>query len=308
MDDLLDTARITRGLVQLKTAPVDLRTVLQEAVESTAALVHEREHDLELELPEAPVVAHGDLTRLVQIVTNLINNAAKYTDRRGSIRLSLVQKNETAQITVQDNGRGITREDLPVIFDVFSQGRQSLARAEGGLGLGLPLVRKLVELHGGTVEVASDGAGQGSRFTVSLPASPGPADLVGDDEPQTAPQRDHPAKGNPKRIVLADDNRDVLESLTFFFHVLGHEVWDLSAGEPVVALVEQVQPDVVILDIGLPDIDGIEVARRLAKLPNRRGMKVIALSGYVEQSVDPNLFDAHVMKGANTEELASLLD
>jgi signal transduction histidine kinase len=160
VDDLLDTARITRGLVQLKTAPVDLRTVLQEAVESTAALVHEREHDLELELPEAPVVAHGDLTRLVQIVTNLINNAAKYTDRRGSIRLSLVQKNETAQITVQDNGRGITREDLPVIFDVFSQGRQSLARAEGGLGLGLPLVRKLVELHGGTVEVASDGAGQ----------------------------------------------------------------------------------------------------------------------------------------------------
>jgi CheY-like chemotaxis protein/anti-sigma regulatory factor (Ser/Thr protein kinase) len=287
---------------------VDLRAVLREALESTEAQVQEREHDLELELPEGPVVANGDLTRLVQIVTNLINNAAKYTDPHGSIRLSLVHEDETARITVQDNGRGITREDLPVIFDVFSQGRQSTAREDGGLGLGLALVRKLVELHGGKVEVTSDGAGQGSRFTVSLPATRGLPDLIERDGQQDVAEHDPTTKANPQRIVLVDDNRDVLESLTFFFQILGHEVWDLTAGEPVGALVEQVRPDVVILDIGLPDIDGIEVARRLAALPNRRAMKVIALSGYDEQTADPALFDAHVMKGTSTEALAALLD
>jgi PAS domain S-box-containing protein len=308
VDDLLDTARITRGAVQLKTEPLDLRAVLRESVEAAERLVRARQHDLNLELPEAPVFVTGDNTRLVQIVTNLINNAAKYSAPQGSIRVSLVCDGATARIAVEDNGRGIAAKDLAIIFDVFSQGRQSLARAEGGLGLGLPLVRKLAELHGGSVEAQSGGEGQGSRFVVCLPISQhGEARVLAAEQPK---QAEHEASGEDKRrrIVLADDNPDVLESLTLFFQALGHEVWQASTGEPVAELVQRVQPDVVILDIGLPDIDGMEVARRLAALPCRRSMKVIALSGYVEQVGGSGLFDAHVLKGTDSKLLAQMLD
>jgi PAS domain S-box-containing protein len=301
VDDLLDTARITRGAIALQTEAIDLRSVVSEAVEATEGVVAGRGHRLELELPEASAMVLGDVTRLVQVMTNLINNAAKYTDERGTIRVSLTHDDTTARLTVADNGRGIPAEDLPHIFDVFGQGRQAPDRADGGLGLGLPLVSKLVEMHGGAVDADSAGTGQGSRFIVSLPLSVDRVQAI--SEP---PRAARPNK--PKRIILADDNPAVLDSMKSFLQVLGHEVWDLSAGGSVPALVEEVRPDVVILDIGLPGIDGVEVARRLAKLPHRRAMKVVALSGYVKRSVDPELFDARLLKGASTDELMQFLD
>jgi PAS domain S-box-containing protein len=301
VDDLLDTARITRGAVALRTEVVDLRCAVREAVDATRGIVAGRGHRLELELPEATAPVIGDITRLVQVITNLINNAAKYTDDGGTIRVSLTRDDTTTRLTVADNGRGISAGDLPHIFEVFRQGRQALDRADGGLGLGLPLVGKLVKMHGGTVDAESAGAGQGSRFIVTLPLSAEGVPEI--SEPPRA------ARSNSlKRIILADDNPDVLDSLKFFLQVLGHQVWDLARGGPVPALVEEVKPDVVILDIGLPDIDGIEVARRLCKLPHRSAMKVIALSGYVEYEPDEHLFDAHLLKGSNPEELIPFLD
>ena len=301
VDDLLDTARITRGAIELKTEAVDLRVVLREAVEATQGIVAGRGHRLDLDLPLEPVAVVGDVTRLVQVAANLINNAAKYTDDGGSIRVSLTRDGGMARLTVADNGRGLLPEDLPHIFEVFRQGRQALDRADGGLGLGLPLVKQLVELHGGTVTAESAGAGQGSRFFVHLPLTTG---RVAQTEKPTLSA----APTVRKRIILADDNDDVLDSLKFFLQVLGHEVWVSASGEPVPGLVEELRPDAVILDIGLPDIDGIEVARRLAALPHRRAMQVIALSGYLERNLDADLFDAHVLKGGNPEELALLLE
>ena len=305
VDDLLDTARITRGTVRLQTGPVDLCGIVREAVESTQSAVCEREHRIEVDLPQAPVIVTGDDTRLAQVLANLINNAARYTPPKGTIRVSLAWDGPTACIAVEDNGRGIAAEDMPHIFDVFSQGRQSLARADGGLGLGLPLVKKLVEMHGGGVEAYSAGPGRGSRFVVRLPTADGPAGAAEAIANAAAPQ----SAGTGKRILLADDNPDVIESLKMYLQTLGHEVRAASAGEQVVALVEQFRPEVVILDIGLPDIDGIEVARRLAALPHRRDMRVIALSGYVEQIAgpEPDLFDAHLMKGTSPRELMEMI-
>jgi len=314
VDDLLDTARITRGAVQLKTAPLDLRAIVQEAVESTEHAVRERGHRIEVLLPEAPIVVTGDTTRLVQVMTNLITNAAKYTGHGGWIRVALTQESGMARIEVADNGRGITAEDLPYVFDVFSQGRRSLARADGGLGLGLPLVKRLTEMHGGAVAIASPGSGQGSRVTIRLPMSgtlPAAPDAAGDGGEHCERSADpHAQVGQAagRRILLADDNPDVLESLQFFLQAHGHEVSVVPGGARVVELVKQTRPDFVILDIGLPDIDGIEVARRLARLPQRRAFRVIALSGYIEQVVDAKLFDGHVLKGSNPMELARLLE
>jgi len=308
VDDLLDTARITRGAIQLQSEPLDLCAVLRESVESTERLIEERKHDLTIDLPDGPVVIHGDVTRLVQVITNLINNAAKYTEPHGSIRLSLDQAGGAARITITDNGRGIAPEDLAHIFEIFGQGRRSLGRADGGLGLGLPLVRKLVELHGGSAAAESSGEGQGSQFVVCLPLSAGELDPRDGNEHDRPMMPKVPGATKSRRIVLVDDNPDVLESLTLFLQALGHEVWGLPAGEPVVELVQRLQPDAVILDIGLPDIDGIEVARRLGALPWRSSMKVVALSGFSEKAADSGLFDAYMLKGSDVGVLVQVLE
>ena len=301
VDDLVDTARINRGTIALKTETLDLRCSVHDAVEAARCKVAERAHRLDVDLPQAPVPVVGDSTRLVQVMANLIDNAVKYTDEGGTIRVSLTHDDTKARLTVTDNGSGIPSEDLPHLFEAYCQGGHSIHRANSGLGLGLPLVRQLVQLHGGTVEAGSAGLGQGSRFVVYLPLSTRPI-----REPAGCKEFVEPTR--QKRIILADDNPDVLASLKLLLRVLGHEVWDLPAGEAVADIAEQVQPHLVILDIGLPGIDGVEVARRLAKLPHRRAMKVVALSGYVEGSVDPELFDAHLLKGASTDELMRFLD
>ena len=308
VDDLLDVARITSGCIRLKLESVDAAAVVREAIESTDVFVRERQHRMEFELPERPLIVKGDTIRLVQVIANLINNSAKYTNAGGVIRVNLAEHDAMACIAVEDNGRGIAPEELPHVFDVFNQGQRSITRAEGGLGLGLTLVKRLVDMHGGEVEAQSAGPGQGSRFVVRLPleavepaaAAAAPAAGMG---PHSAGHRE-------PRILLVDDNADVLESLTLALQALGHDVWGISEGGAVLDAVERLRPDAVILDIGLQDIDGVEVARRLARLPQRRGIRVIAFSGYSDRilGTESELFDAHLLKGISLDQLQRALD
>jgi two-component system CheB/CheR fusion protein len=310
VDDLLDVARITRGAIRLKREPLDLAAAIREALETTDALVQERGHRVEVELPEQPVIVEADATRLVQVMVNLLNNAAKYTEQGGLIRVSLVPTDDgTARITVEDNGRGIAVEALPYIFDTFSQGQYSFTRADGGLGLGLTLVKQLVTLHEGTVEADSAGPGKGSRFVVTLPVDSDPAAAQLRPEPPADP----PAPGTTdrkKRILIVDDNVDVIESSKALLMSMGHDAWGVVSGAKALEAVQDIQPDVVLLDIGLKDIDGVEVARRLAGLPYRRSMKVVCISGYSESVVgaEAGLFDAHLLKPARLDRLNELLD
>ncbi len=308
VDDLLDVARITRGAIDLKLDRLDLCAIVREAVTATEPIVRERTHHLTVDLPERPLIVSGDPTRLVQVLTNLINNAAKYTPPDGQLRLAVAQRDEVVSVTVEDNGQGITPEQMPYIFDVFTQGKSSLTRTDGGLGLGLALVKRLVEMHGGTVRAESAGVGQGSRFTVTLPIANPAAGAEAVPTASTTPL--WPAADNPKRILVVDDNEDVLESSKLILEVLGHEVWGVSSGRQVVDKVKEVRPHVVVLDIGLQDIDGIEVARRLAELPERPAMKVIAFSGYGDRvaGAESGLFDGHLLKGVGLDKLTQFLD
>jgi len=311
VDDLLDVARITRGTIRLQKQPIDLRAVLREALDATDVLMRERTHQIELNLPEQPVTVVGDSTRLVQVLANLLNNAARYTLQGGLIQVSLVRQKQTARITVEDNGRGIDPEVLPYIFDTFSQGQRSLARSEGGLGLGLTLVKQLVQMHGGVVEAQSSGADQGSRFVVIIPTCETPkAEADADEPPDTASAVQLP--GNKKRILIVDDNPDIVETSTLLLQMLGHTVWSVSSGTAALRAVPDIRPDVVLLDIGLPDIDGIEVARHLAELPWRATMKIVGVSGYSEGIAraqgNGGLFDAHLLKPAALDSLKNILE
>ena len=308
VDDLLDVARITRGAIRLKREPVDLAAVIGEALGVNDALVQERGHRVEVELPEQPVIVEGDATRLVQVVVNLLNNAAKYTDRGGLIRVSLARLDEgRARITVEDTGRGIAPEALPYIFDTFRQGQHSLARTDGGLGIGLTLVKQLVALHKGMVEADSAGAGQGSRFVVTLPVG-APATIEAPPGQDADPGEVSPA-GSHKRVLIVDDNPAVVESSEMLLMAMGYQVSSVTSGRAAVEVAQKIQPEVVLLDIGLKDIDGVEVARRLAALPNRRAMKVVAISGYSESAIgaEPGLFDARLLKPARLDRLDEIL-
>lgn len=307
VDDLLDVARIERGVIHLERYPLDLRAVVQETAEAIASLIDERGHRLELELSEAPVLVEGDATRLAQVLSNLLNNAMKYTPDGGRIRVVLAGQDGMAVLQVSDNGRGIEPDILPEIFDLFSQGSRTLGRSEGGLGLGLTLVKRLVEMHGGRVEAHSGGPDRGSRFVVHIPLSQAAA-------PTAHPSRDAlpPAPtARKRRVLVVDDNPDIVDSLAMLLGLYGFEVSSACTGAAALDAAARLAPDLVLLDIGLPDMDGIEVARRLAALPGRRAMKVIAVSGYGEQVTgsrgDPALFDAHLLKPPALESLLRVL-
>ncbi len=309
VDDLLDVARIERGSIHLERRPLDLRAVVRETAEAIASMIDERGHRLELELPEAPVLLEGDATRLAQVLANLLNNAMKYTPNGGHIRVSLSEQDGMAVLQVSDNGRGIEPDNLPEIFDLFSQGNRTLSRSEGGLGLGLTLVKRLVEMHGGRVEALSEGPDRGSRFVVHIPL--GQAAVPAEEGPRKAPPPAAEPSDRKRSVLVVDDNPDILDSLAMLIGLYGYEVASAGTGAAALDMVARHAPDVVLLDIGLPDIDGIEVARRLAALPDRRAMKVIAVSGYGERVTeshgDPGLFDAHLLKPPALDNLLSVL-
>ena len=306
LDDLLDVSRVTHGAIRLQKVPLDAGEVIARAVETAGPHVDARRHSLVVEAEPGPHPLHGDLARLVQVVSNLLINAAKYTPDGGRIAVSLRREGNDAVVRVRDNGVGIQPELVPHLFETFAQGARSLARSEGGLGLGLALVRSLTELHGGTVHGRSDGPGKGAEFEVRLP-------LALPREP--APRPAEPAKtrsATPLRILVVDDNVDAADSLVQVLELLGHVAEAAYDGPSGVAGAVRYRPDLVFLDIGLPDMDGYAVARALRAAPEAAGARIVALSGYAQDADRARSreagFDDHLMKPLDSAALVRALD
>ncbi|MES2264580.1 MAG: PAS domain S-box protein [Pseudomonadota bacterium] len=306
IDELMDVSRVTRGLVQLDLEDLDVKALVLHAVEQVRPLIEARRHLLLMQIDARPVHVRGDRTRLVQILSNLLNNAAKYSPASGEISLSVSVDGGAVRITVADRGQGIEEELLPHVFELFTQGRRAPDRAQGGLGIGLALVKSIVVLHGGQVEAHSAGAGRGSAFTVTLPLA------ASDAPPPAAPHEQAPGKAAARRILIVDDNQDAANSLAILLEAAGHRVAVLDNAARVAEVVRDIAPDVFILDIGLPDITGYELARQLRQDPRAGQAMFIALSGY-GQAHDRELsraagFDHHMVKPVETRRLTELLD
>jgi signal transduction histidine kinase/DNA-binding response OmpR family regulator len=275
VDDLLDVSRITRGKIRLQTEPLDAAAVVAGAVETSRPLVESHRHQLHVTLPAEPLAMHGDPARLAQVLANLLNNAAKYTPDGGEIWLSAAREGGEIVFRVRDTGTGIPPEMLGKVFDLFTQIDHSLDRAQGGLGIGLTLVRRLVEMHGGAVEARSEGAGRGSEFTVRLPATgrvPTPADA--NDVPPVLSSR------VARRVLVVDDNVDAAESLAILLRLSGHEVRTAHDGAGALVAAADFRPEVTLLDLALPGMDGYELARRLRSIPATASSLLVAVSGF----------------------------
>ncbi len=280
VDDLLDVSRITLGKIRLEIEPVDIEAVVALAVEAARPLLDQLHHQLEVTFPDKLVRVSGDKARLTQVFTNLLNNAAKYTEKGGRVWLSTRLEDDMAVISVKDTGVGISPELLPAVFDLFTQANRSLDRSQGGLGVGLTLVRRLVEMHGGTVQASSEGLGRGSEFTVRIPAI---TEAVANTPGDTATSNEGQPDQGSLRVVVVDDNVDGADTLADLIGILGHEVRVAYDGPTGIGAVRAFDPDLVLLDIGLPGMDGYEVARRLHS--NGEGRPVlVAVSGYGQES------------------------
>ena len=275
VDDLLDVSRITRSAMALERRPMDLRKAVRAALDASMQWIESRRHALEVRLPGEPVEMSGDEVRLTQVVQNLLHNAAKYTPDGGRIELELRREAGEALLVVRDSGVGMTAELLGSAFDLFTQGRQSLDRTQGGLGVGLTLVQRLVKLHGGSVEARSAGPGQGSELRVRLPLGEAPQ-----GEPPAPPP---PASSEPaprRRVLVVDDNKDAANALRLLLESEGHEVRTAGDGMAGLAVAREYGPEVVLLDISLPRLDGYETARRMREDARLRDVTLIAITGY----------------------------
>jgi CheY-like chemotaxis protein len=307
VDDLLDVSRITRGKTTLLKRPLDLSTVVANAPESTQALIDSRDHDLQIIVPWEPVLVDGDPTRLAQVVTNLLSNSAKYTPRGGHIWLTVEKAKNEAVIRVRDTGIGIAASVLPKVFDLFTQGDRTLDRAEGGLGIGLTLVRRLTEMHGGTVHAFSAGEGKGSEFVVRLPLLPPQHNIP--YRLNVEPERTKAATS--QRVLIVDDNKDSADSLAMLLRLIGSEVRTAHDGRSALQEAGSYQPDMILLDIGLPGLSGYEVARRLRDQPALGSVILIALTGYGDEETRRRAklagFDHHLHKPVDLDVLRRLL-
>jgi signal transduction histidine kinase/ActR/RegA family two-component response regulator len=306
IDDLLDVSRISHGKLELRREEVDLNAVIQGALEVTRPLIDAEQHELRVDLPEEPVFLDADPTRLTQVFCNLLNNAAKYTDRGGAIELTARVEGDQVCIRVRDNGIGIAAENLDRIFDMFTQVGRSLEQSRGGLGVGLALTQWLVHLHGGSIEAKSAGLGRGTEVLVRLPViSPSHSYAVGADSPE------HSAPAAGRRILIADDNRDFADSLGALLQVAGHCVRTVYDGEQAVRTACEWLPEVALLDIGLPHVNGYEVAERIAgALANDRPL-LVAITGWGQIEDRRRAREAgfvhHFVKPVDPRSLLSLL-
>ena len=278
IDDLLDMSRISRGTIQLRNEPTLLADAVDRAVESIRHQVVARGQSLEVSLPHEPIWLDADPTRLDQILTNLLTNAAKYTDPNGRIRLSATREGGNAEIRIVDNGVGIAASFLPRIFDLFAQADRSLDRSQGGLGIGLTLVRDLVELHGGSISVRSEGLGMGSEFIVRLPRLAEPS-----SQPQNETPMDVPSSPRSVRVLVVDDNVHAAESLAVVLQLWGHDVLVAHDGPSALDAAPIYRPEVVLLDIGLPMMDGYRVAEQIRRIPVLRQTAILAMTGYATE-------------------------
>ena len=307
VDDLLDVSRVTRGLVQLENELVDVKVVLSHAIEQVRSIIESRHHELSVHMASGPVVVRGDRTRLVQVVANLLNNAAKYTPQGGQIIVSLEVQTTKVCIQVRDNGSGIAPTLLPYIFNLFSQGERTPDRAQGGLGLGLSLVKHITSLHGGEATAQSDGLGKGSVFTIALPLAASPSAQVHDHPPVSR----HESSADAVNIMIVDDNIDAARSLAELLRSKGHYVIVAEDADRALSSLDKDRTQLFVLDIGLPGIDGYELARRLRSDPATADAVMIALTGY-GQAHDRVLskaagFDHHFIKPADMTKLEEVL-
>ena len=305
VDDLIDVSRITRNKLELRRQHVELGQVLRTAIEASQPLVEAKRHRVDLSLPPTPVYLEADATRLVQVFTNLINNSVKYTEPGGHIRVVAERHGGEVLVVVRDDGSGIPPQMLPRVFEMFTQLDRTLERSQGGLGIGLSMVKRLVEMHGGSITLHSEGVGCGTCVEVRLPAvlSPAPppwAQAGGETRPAAA-----------RRIVVADDHRDAADSLATVLSMMGHEVNVAYDGVEAVAAVQAVDPDVVMLDIGMPRMDGHEACRRIRELPGRADSVLIAVTGWGQdedrlRSQEAG-FDLHLTKPLDPAAIESVL-
>jgi CheY-like chemotaxis protein len=315
IDDLIDVSRITHGTIELKKEPIELSNALTQAVEAVRPQVQSREQQLSVSLPRDPVYLQADPVRLEQIVANLLGNAAKFTERGGHLWLTAERLDGEAStpgqpavvVRVRDDGMGIAPDVLPRVFDQFVQADSSMERNQQGLGIGLSLVRVLVEMHGGRVDAASAGLGQGAEFTVTLPVlSQPPAEL-----PVPPPKRP-PAAVAPKKILIVDDNRDAAESLAILLKIIKHETQTAFDAEQAMEQAAAWRPDVILLDLGLPRMNGYDLARQIRSHAWGKHIKLFAITGWgqaddIRRSSESG-FDQHLVKPVDLKVLERLLD
>jgi CheY-like chemotaxis protein len=306
VDDLLDVSRVTQGRIPLRKVNLELMSVVARAIETSRPQIDARKHHLAVSLPAEPVRVEGDVTRLAQAISNLLINAAKYTDDGGEIRLKAEVEKGEVHIGVRDNGIGLTHEEVARVFDLFSQGDRALDRAQGGLGIGLTVVKKLIEMHGGHVHAFSEGPGKGSEFVVVLPT------VVGAQEDRKSQPKVVQKATRRTKVLVVDDNADSATSMALLLKLDGHDVKMAHDGPAALACAKAFRPQVILLDIGLPGMSGYEVARELRRDESFANVTLIALTGY-GQAEDRRKskaagFDHHLTKPVDDEALATVLE
>ena len=306
VDDLLDVSRITRGKILLQREIADLNEIVSRALDASHPLIVARGHALRSEFASEKLFVNADATRISQVVLNLINNAAKYTPAGGAIAISLTRENGAGVLSVRDSGIGMAAELLPRVFDLFMQGDRALDRSEGGLGIGLTIAKRIVEMHGGLMVASSAGPGQGSEFVVRLPLMAAPA------TPAPGPQIATSLPSSRRRLLVVDDHRESADTLAMLLASMGHEVKTAYDGREAIELATRHPPDAVLLDIGLPGMNGYEVARELRNSNGRVRLALIAVSGYGQDEDRRRSraagFDHHLMKPVDPAELARTID
>jgi len=306
VDDLLDVSRIAHGKIKLQENVFDIATVIHQSVESSRPLMESRRQELSVHVPDEPLWIKGDLVRLDQVISNLLNNAAKYSESGNRISVNVEAADGWVTVRVKDNGIGIPPEVLPHVFDLFAQAEHKLAQSQGGLGIGLTLVKRLVEMHGGTVEAHSQGPGHGSEFLVNLPRQVSSPQQVQISESPRASDF-----GDRLRILVVDDNHDAAETLAVMMSLAGHTVITAFDGATALEEASRFQPQVVLLDIGMPGMNGYEVARELRAREATKSTIIVALTGY-GQPEDRALaaeagFTDHLTKPISAEKLLAVL-
>jgi PAS domain S-box-containing protein len=307
LEDLLDVSRISQNKLVLRKEPVDIATVIRVAVETSRPAIDGARHTLVVDLPSQPIRLHGDPVRLAQVFSNLLNNAANYMREGGRIALNVKQHGHRVTVSVHDEGIGITPEMRPHLFQIFSRGSSELRHAQSGLGIGLSLSRALVELHGGTIEARSEGADKGSEFIVTLPLAAGDASALARGGKASANE----VSPNHRRLLIVDDLKDTADSLAALMRIKGHEVHTAYDGEAAVEMAASVRPEVIVLDLGLPIMNGYEVCRAVRRLPAGDSIFIVALTGWGQpsdrQRTEDAGFDWHLVKPVDGDALANLL-
>jgi CheY-like chemotaxis protein len=301
LDDLLDVTRIAQGRVTLKQQPLEIGTVVGQAIETVGPLAQAKSQLVRLERDDAPLYVSGDRARLVQSLTNVLQNAVKFTQQGGEIVVTVRDAGEDLEISVADNGVGIRPELLPRVFELFVQSERTPDRSQGGLGIGLSVVKQLGEMHGGAVALASDGEGRGTTVTIRLPRIEAPAAV----EPRVA------AAAAARRVLVVDDSTDAADSLAMLLELEGHQVSTAYSAAAALETAERLQPEIAFIDIGLPQMDGYEVARRLRASDRCRAIRLVALTGYGQPSDRDEArragFDHHLVKPADWESVGAIL-